>query len=50
MLDALTLGFAVEVVSDAVRAVNVNPTDGEEALREMEERGAQLVTSNEIRF
>lgn len=50
VLDALTLGFAVEVVSDAVRAVNVNPTDGEEALREMEERGAQLVTSNEIRF
>lgn len=47
-LDALREGFRTYVVTDAVRAVNVNPGDGERALREMQEAGALLVTSDDI--
>jgi nicotinamidase/pyrazinamidase len=47
-LDALRAGYEVSVVTDAVRAVNVAPEDGENALREMSRNGALLVTSNEI--
>ncbi len=43
--DALALGFRVMVVLDAVRAVDVQPGDGERALRLMAERGALLVRS-----
>ena len=41
--DALTAGFGVVVLDEAVRAVNVQPHDGEEALRAMEEEGATLI-------
>ena len=36
-------GFAVEVVRDAIRAVNVEPGDGERALEEMRAAGAAIV-------
>ncbi len=48
VLDARRLGLDVTVVSDAVRAVDVQPGDGERALKEMQEAGAELKTSDEI--
>jgi nicotinamidase-related amidase len=41
--DAIAAGFGVVLLTDAVRAVNVHPHDGEEALRAMEEAGAILI-------
>ncbi len=38
-IDALDAGFIVAVFENAVKAVNVNPDDGEEALKEMKSRG-----------
>jgi nicotinamidase/pyrazinamidase len=48
VLDGLMNGYDVYVITDAVRAVNVNPGDGQKALEEMASRGARLVTSNQI--
>ena len=48
VLDALKLGYEVFAVTDAMRAVNVNPDDGAKALGEMERNGAHLITSDEI--
>jgi nicotinamidase/pyrazinamidase len=45
-LDALRLGYETYVVTDGVRAVNVQPDDGRKALTEMQARGAHLVTSD----
>jgi len=49
VLDALKL-FAGEifVFTDAIRAVNINEGDGDQALREMEEAGAILTISNNL--
>ncbi len=47
-LDALREGFRTYVVTDAVRAVNVQPGDGERALQEMKQAGAVLITSADI--
>lgn len=47
-LDALSHGFETVIVEDAVRAVNASPGDGERALAELVERGAQLVASSAI--
>ncbi len=44
--DARAEGYAVYVLIDAVKAVNVSPGDGEKALREMKDLGAVLVTSS----
>jgi nicotinamidase/pyrazinamidase len=46
--DALRHGYAVLVLSDAIRAVDVRPGDGEAALREMGGLGAQLARAREI--
>ena len=43
VLDARRLGFGVEVVSDAVRAVNLSAGDGDAALDRMREAGAVVV-------
>ena len=48
MLDARREGFDVTVVEDAVRGVNVEPSDSERALQEMENVGRPPVTSDEI--
>jgi nicotinamidase/pyrazinamidase len=45
VLDALGLGFAVTVVQDAVRGVDVHPGDSEQALAQMETAGARLESS-----
>ncbi len=47
-LDALKEGFEVYVVTDAIKAVNVHPNDGEKALEEMQKAGAKLITSKEL--
>jgi nicotinamidase-related amidase len=48
VLDGLKLGYEVFAVRDAMRAVNVNPTDGDQALQKMSDSGATLVTSDEV--
>ena len=47
-LDALKHGYEVCVVTDAVRAVNVNEGDGEKALMEMHEQGARLIYNRQL--
>jgi nicotinamidase/pyrazinamidase len=39
-LDALTGGYAVTLIVDGIRAVNLQPDDGEHALQEMVAAGA----------
>jgi nicotinamidase/pyrazinamidase len=43
VLDARMLGYPVEVLTDAVRAVELQPGDGATALARMREAGAELV-------
>ncbi len=47
VLDALRAGFDVRVVTDAVRAVDVEAGDGDRALAAMRDAGARLVTASE---
>ncbi|PYS71460.1 MAG: nicotinamidase [Acidobacteria bacterium] len=48
VLGALSEGFQVKAVSDAMKPVNVNPGDGEKAISEMREAGAEIVTSRSL--
>ncbi|MDE0330971.1 MAG: nicotinamidase [Nitrospinae bacterium] len=48
-LDARREGFEVVVVEDAIRAVNVEPKDGETAIEEMRAAGCAFALSSEIR-
>lgn len=48
VLDALNMGFHVYVVRDAVRGVNLSPNDSQEALEEMQKKGAHLIDSKQI--
>ncbi len=48
-LDSVKYGFKTFVVTDAVAAVNVQPGDGENALREMKQQGVVLVDSTSIK-
>ena len=43
VMDALAQGFEVKALTDAMRPVNVNPNDGEQAIEEMREAGAEIV-------
>lgn len=43
-LDALREGFEVFVLSDAIRAVDLKPGDGDRAIAEMREAGARFLT------
>jgi nicotinamidase/pyrazinamidase len=47
-IDACREGFETIVVTDAIRAVEVKPGDGERALEDMTEAGAKLATSREL--
>jgi nicotinamidase/pyrazinamidase len=47
--DALAEGYEVYVLTDAIRAVDVNPGDGERALEEMIRAGAKTITTEGIR-
>jgi nicotinamidase/pyrazinamidase len=48
VLDALAQGLSVQVVEDAIRAVDVAPGDGQRALDEMRAAGAEVVQSAKI--
>jgi nicotinamidase/pyrazinamidase len=48
VLDALDNGFSVCLLEDAIRAVNVNPQDGSEALARMLGRGAEGVQVDQL--
>ena len=48
VLGALERGFEVIAVSDAMRAVDVNPGDGERAWEQMRAAGAVLATSEQL--
>jgi nicotinamidase/pyrazinamidase len=48
VLDALKLGFETIVLVDAIRGVNVQPTDSETALEEMLQTGAKTANLSNI--
>ena len=48
VLDALKLHYEVFVLIDAVRAVNVQPDDGDKALATMNAQGAHLISSEQL--
>lgn len=48
VLDALTLGFTATLIEDAIRGVDLRPTDSADAIEQMRRAGAQVATS--IRF
>ncbi len=43
VLDALRIGFETVLLTDAIRAVDLEPGDGERAIQEMVDRGAEKV-------
>ena len=47
-LDAKSLGFETFLITDATRAVNLKPEDGENSIREMEDAGVKILTSKDI--
>jgi nicotinamidase/pyrazinamidase len=48
VLDGLKLGYQVVVLTDAIRAVNVNPGDGDRAEAEMARHGALLAKTGDL--
>lgn len=46
--DALLLGYEANLLTDATRGVNLQPEDTEKAFKDMERRGARLMTSTEL--
>ena len=46
VLDALKNGFKVKALENAMRAVEVQPGDGERAIEEMRNAGAEIVSTN----
>ncbi len=47
--DALGEGLAVMLLGDAIRAVDVQPGDGDRAIAEMQSLGARLIDSTQLR-
>ena len=48
VLDALRLGYQVYLLTDAIRAVDVHPGDGEAAINEMRRAGALPLTLSDL--
>lgn len=48
VLDALALGYEVDVLVDGCRGVNINADDSQKALDEMVSNGAKLVALNQL--
>lgn len=46
--DALKSGYEVFVLADAIRAVNVQPGDGERAVEEMKALGAKMISVEDV--
>ncbi len=49
VLDALNKGFKTFVLTDCIKAVDINPGDGDKALEEMKRKGAFLVESKDLK-
>ena len=49
VLDALKLGFETYLLMDAIRGVNVQPTDSQKAIDEMMLNGARLITISNLK-
>jgi nicotinamidase/pyrazinamidase len=47
-IDAAKEGFDITVVTDAIRAVEVEPGDGDRAIEDMKQAGAKMATSDEL--
>lgn len=47
-LDAIALGFETFLITDATRAVNLSPKDGNLALSKLEAMGVKLITSKDL--
>lgn len=50
VLDAVRYGFNTFLIADCCRAVNINPDDGEKAIKEMKGVGATVINSKDIVF
>jgi nicotinamidase/pyrazinamidase len=48
VLDALKHGFKVKAFRNAMRAVNLQPGDGERAIEEMRTAGAEIVDQEQV--
>jgi len=48
VLEALRLGFTTIVLEDCIRAVDVQPGDGERAIEEMKKHGAVIMSSQDV--
>lgn len=48
VLDAIKAGFNTAVITDAVKAVNVEPDDGAKAIEEMRSAGARTTVSDDL--
>jgi nicotinamidase/pyrazinamidase len=46
VLDAVKKGFKVKAIAEAMRPVEINPGDGERAIEEMRQAGAQIESSS----
>ncbi len=47
-LDAADLGYRTTLIVDATRAVNLQPTDGDEAISAMKSAGVRVLTSDQV--
>jgi nicotinamidase/pyrazinamidase len=47
-LDAQSLGFETFLITDATRAVNITPEDGDKAIQEMTAAGVKIITSKDL--
>jgi nicotinamidase/pyrazinamidase len=50
VLDALKQGFSVKAVENAMRAVDVQPGDGDRAIAEMRAAGAEIVRTTQAKW
>src|SRR5262249_45405762 len=48
VLDAIQNGFKAHVVVDACRAINLKKHDGDNAIKEMREEGAEITTTKAV--
>lgn len=47
-LDARRLGFKTSLIKEGVRGVEINPGDGEKALRAMEDAGVKIISVDDL--
>lgn len=48
VIDAIKRGYEVYVFTDCIKAVNINPGDGEKALNLIEKMGAKLIETGQV--